>query len=252
MVFELNLEKAKTSLVLCLEKAGILKPPVMDMAFLLDVSSSFDDEHRSGITNDMMSRLVPWGMVFDPDKKFEVYTFSNGPSHVHQVGDVNASNYKNYIQREIIDNVDGYNGGTDYSYALEASVQNFGWGVAPKSEEKQGFLSKLFGKKQTVNVAPVVPKTGLVVMLTDGDNSDKYETIQVLQNAKNNGYKVFFLFIGVSNQANSFSFLKKLEKDFENVGFYAINDLKKFVNSSDDEINQALISQKLIDFLGNQ
>ncbi|MFO1337901.1 MAG: hypothetical protein U1F53_06625 [Burkholderiaceae bacterium] len=60
MALQLNLEKSKATLQLCLQKAGIVQPPAMDMGVLLDVSGSFEDEHQDGTTNRLLTRLVPW------------------------------------------------------------------------------------------------------------------------------------------------------------------------------------------------
>ncbi|MES2943527.1 MAG: hypothetical protein V4772_11725, partial [Pseudomonadota bacterium] len=78
MALSLNLTKAEKSLKLCLQKSGLVEPPQVDLAFVLDVSGSFDDEHRAGVTDALLTRLVPWGMTFDPDRKLDVFSFSSG------------------------------------------------------------------------------------------------------------------------------------------------------------------------------
>src|SRR4051812_26480201 len=121
MPLQLNLQKSAQALRLNLAKRGIVAPPQADLAFNMDVSGSFEDEHRDGLTQTLLTRLVPWGMVFDPDKKLDVFTFSDGPDHVHHVGDITEATVDSYIENRIIGRVPGWCRGTDYSYVLEAN-----------------------------------------------------------------------------------------------------------------------------------
>lgn len=235
MALSLNLNKSAQTLRLSLEKAGIVKPPQVDLAFDLDVSGSFDDEHQDGTTNDLLARLVPWGMVFDPDQKLDVFTFSDGSGHAHYVGDVTPDTYEDYVRRNIINKVPGYNSGTDYSYVIEKNLEHFGW------KKKGGLLSGLMGSKEK--------KRSIVIFVTDGDNSDKQRTEQVLAESEARKDGVYFLFLGVSNGSKSFPFIDKLGERFGNVGFVAINDVAKFVQQSDDDLNRVLLGDELLEWL---
>ena len=124
MALQLNLEKSKAALQLCLHKAGVTQPPVMDMGVLLDVSGSFEDEHQDGTTNRLLTRLIPWGLTFDPDGKLDVTTFSHGERHVHRVGSVTAANYADFVQRQVIGRVPGWNGGIEGGSACAGFVAN--------------------------------------------------------------------------------------------------------------------------------
>lgn len=126
MALTLNLQKSEQTLKLCLQKKGILTPPAIDLAILMDVSGSFEDEHVSGITTDLMARLVPWGLTFDPDRKLDVFTFSNGADRVDDVGPITETNYQGFVKNKIIRRVSGWCGGTDYSYVLEKALDSFG------------------------------------------------------------------------------------------------------------------------------
>ncbi|HSI47425.1 MAG TPA: VWA domain-containing protein [Ideonella sp.] len=241
MALTLNLQKSQASLQLCLQKAGVTQPPVVDMAFLLDVSGSFEDEHREGITNDLLTRLVPWGLTFDPDKKLDVITFSHSAASVFEVGAVTADNYQGYVGREIVAKVPGWCGGTDYSHALEQALRGFGWlkGAEP------GLLGKLFGRKAEVKAK----KRSLVVMVTDGENNDHARTRQVLRESQQRGDEVYFLFLGISNQPGQFGFLEAIGDEFDNTGFLAVTNLRHFVAQSDDELNQSLLLPELLTWL---
>jgi len=244
MALTLNLEKAQASLQLCLQKAGVVTPPQLDMAFVLDVSGSFEDEHQDGTTNDLMTRLVPWGLTFDPDKKLDVITFSNGPRSVHSVGAVTAQNYRGYVAQNIIGRVPGWCGGTDYSFAIEEALRSFGW--LDNTGRKASLIGKLFGQKDE---APKQRRRSLVVFVTDGDNTDHARTMEVLRASEARQDQVYFLFLGISNQGSRFPFLEKIGDAFGNTGFAAINDLRRFVAMSDEELNEALLQQELLDWM---
>lgn len=246
MALQVNLEKATQSLVLSLEKAGITTPPILDVGFGMDVSASFEDEHLSGITNDLLTRLVPWGLAFDPDKKVDCFTFSNGPSRVDNPGPVDAKNYENYVANKIIGRVNGWNGGTDYSYLIERVLQHFGW--MPKEQESAGLLGRLFGKKSDAGT-PAQKRRSIIIIATDGDNNDKERTRQVLKQSEARKDEVYFIFLGISNQGSTFPFLESIGDQFGNTGYVPISDLRKFVAKSDEELNALLISDELLDWL---
>eukprot|EP01030_Chromulinospumella_sphaerica_P021594 gene21594-21544_t len=60
MALTLDLNKSQQALVLNLAKVGVTETPQVNVAFVMDVSGSFDDEHREGVTNDLLTRLIPW------------------------------------------------------------------------------------------------------------------------------------------------------------------------------------------------
>jgi hypothetical protein len=256
MALELNLEKSAKTLALCLEKAGIVTPPQLEVGFGLDVSGSFEDEHTSGVTNDLLTRLVPWGLAFDPDKKLDCFTFSDGEDNVADVGPADTTNYADFVKAKIcekvggrvIAKVKGFNGGTDYSYVLEKMLGNFGW--AGNTVKKAGFFGKLMGKKDEVVVG--AKKRSLVIIATDGDNYDKQRTMDVLRASEARGDKVYFLFLGVSNQGSRFPFLESIGDQFSNTGFVSIPNLRKFVQMSDEELNQQLIGDELLAWFGSK
>jgi hypothetical protein len=243
MALTLDLNKSQQALVLNLSKAGVSELPKVDVAFVMDVSGSFDDEHRQGVTNDLLTRLIPWAALFDPDQKMEVYTFSNGPRNVHHAADVSARNYAGYVQREII-GCPGYLGGTDYSYVLERVLTDFGW----MAEKPKGFLSRIFGGGETP--APAVqPRQTLIFFVTDGESADEAKTTALLAASQARGDGVYFHFLGVSNQSAKFPYIEGLGERFGNVGFTAVNRVRQWVQQSDDAINQALISDELVAWL---
>lgn len=253
MALALDLNKAEQGLRLSLKKAGIITPPQVDLAFNLDVSGSFDDEHRGGLTNELLVRLVPWGMVFDPDKKMEVFTFSDGPSHVHHVGDVTPGTCDDYVRRKIIRQVPGYNGGTDYSYVLERNLERFGWKPTTSAvQPKRGIFGGFFGGGKSTPSQSTEKKRSIVIHVTDGEIGDKRDearTERVLADSEARQDGVYFLFLGVSNQPSKFEFIERLGDRFDNVGFVSIRDVGEWVKQSHDDINQALLGDELLAWL---
>jgi hypothetical protein len=245
MALTLDLNKSQQALVLNLAKAGVSDPPKVDVAFVLDVSGSFDDEHRQGVTNDLLTRLIPWAALFDPDQKMEVYTFSNGPRNVHHAADVSAKNYAGYVQREVI-GCPGYNGATDYSYVLERVLTDFGW----TAEKPKGFFARLLGGGAASAPAPAAqPRPTLIFFVTDGESADEAKTTALLAASQARGDGVYFHFLGVSNQSAKFPYIERLGEQFGNVGFTAVNQVRRWVQQPDDAINQALISDELVAWL---
>jgi hypothetical protein len=267
MAISVNLEKSAATLRLSLEKAGITQPPVVEVGFNMDVSGSFEDEHMDGLTNDVMTRLVPWGLVFDPDQKLDFFTFSSnhgGRPPAYYVGEVTAQNYQGYIQREVIRKVPNWNGGTLFVPVLQMNRQHFGWVEGPKPTpavapaEKKGIFSKLFGggKEEapapaapTPVVAPVQRKT-LILFVTDGANDDRDATERLLEQMQSRGEQIYIQFFAMNNDPSvRFEFLQHVADRFDNTGLYICRDIKAFTNMSDEEINEIMISEELIDWL---
>lgn len=180
MALTMNTTKSTNSLKMNLSKRNIPTPPAIDVAFIMDVSGSFQDEHRSGVTNDLVTKLMPWGLVFDPNKQMEFYTFSNG-NNVDNVGPINERNYQGFIQNKVYGKVKGWCGGTDYSYVIEQVLEDFGW------TKTQGFFSKMFGKK------PEPKQKTLVFFITDGENSDHSRMTKILQESQQRKDGVYFI-----------------------------------------------------------
>jgi hypothetical protein len=246
----LDLNKAATSLRLSLDKAGVASDIKADLIFDIDVSGSFEHEHEEGTTSRLIERLVPYGMVLDPDGAMDVFTFSGGRDTVHRVGTVRPEDAKGYVQRNVVDKVPGWNGGTTYSYVLERNLQYFGW--LPQ-DEQGGVLqaiSRFFGGEPQ---KPVFrgKKKSIVIFVTDGENADTDigRTVRVLEASQNRADDVYFLFIGACEHSVEFKFLKTIGARFKNTGVVIIRDLDAFVEKSDEEISAALLGQELIDWL---
>ena len=251
MSLQLNLEKSRANLQLCLAKAGINVVPKLDLAFALDVSGSFLDEHRTGITARLLDRLIPWGLTFDPDQQLEVFTFSNGVRAAHAVGAVNASNHAGFMSEQIVGKVPGWGGGTDYAPVLEKVLDHFGWlpAKAACTSLWQRIGQQWFDKPVEENRQQRDCTSSLLIVVTDGENDDQAQTLRVLMESQTRRDGVYILFIGISNQHRAFPFIEGLGERFANTGFVAINDLRGFVALDDQAINEKLLSQELLAWL---
>lgn len=247
MTLQLDLKKSADKLRLSLDKAGVAPDIKAELVFDIDVSGSFEHEHEEGTTSQLMSRLVPYGMVLDPDGKMDVFTFSNGRASVYHVGTVTPDNSNDYIRRKVAGRVPGWNGGTDYSYVLERNLQHFGW--LPKDESLGDIVSRFFGmERQTA----AVRKRSIVIFVTDGENdpANHVHTTAVLEASQNRGDEVYFLFMGICEHDDAdFSFLEKVAARFRNTGVVIVRDLDSFVELSDEELNAQLLGPELLEWL---
>lgn len=248
MALQVDLTKSAGALRLSLEKAGILTPPSVEVAFDLDVSGSYEDEHLDGSTNDLMTRLVPWGLVFDPDKQLDVFTFSSGPSGVYNPGQVNANNYEGFVKKNVI-GCPGWRGGTSYAPVLRKNLELFGWLPSSDgpSERRGGFLG--FGGKPAAQSTQAPKRKSLVLFNTDGANDDKAQTEQLFAEMQRNNYQMYVAFIAYANGNPDFSFIHGLADKYNNCGIVIIKNMKQWTAKSDDEINAEIITPELVEWL---
>ncbi|MGJ7523542.1 VWA domain-containing protein [Variovorax sp. LT1P1] len=255
----LCLEQSAGSLRLALDKAGVVANVKAETAAIIDVSGSFEHEHKEGTTSILIERLVPFCMVLDPDRRMDVFTFSSGERNAQYVGAVTPDDARDYVTRNIVDRVPGWNGGTTYSFVLERTLEHFGWKVceeAHRSSQGKGFLGRLFGWSPSGHVHDI-PHThekrrSLVLFITDGENegSDEARTIRVLEESQRRGDQVYFLFIGAcEDKGVTFEFVRKIARRFKNTGVVIIRDLEAFVAQSDEELNSALLGAELVEWL---
>lgn len=261
MALVMNLEKleaTKSKLSMCLEKAGIFKPPVVELCFVLDVSRSYTDMHvpprhgQPSVTEKLVERITPWGMLFDPDKKLDVVTFSNGKKNAVHVGAITEENYTTFIGDYVVE-CQGWDGGTDYSYAITKCLQLFGFVPEDEDEVKEvktpGLFSRLFGPKTaeaTVQLDVPLKRKSLVLFNTDGENSDVKETERVLKESEARGDQIYFIFLGVNADVRKFEFIQCLADKYSNVNFHHVKDYEKFVDMSDEDLNAILLTEEFL------
>lgn len=248
MALQLNLQKSARALRVSLDKAGVAPDVKAELIFDMDVSGSFEHEHEEGTTSQLIARLVPYGMELDPDGRMDVFTFSDGKHSAHHVGTVTPDDCEDYIVRNVISRVPGWNGGTNYSYVLERNLQHFGW--LPAEPESGGFFSRFFGLAAP-EPAIRAKKRSIVIFVTDGENhsADHARTIRVLEESERRGDQVYFLFVGACEHDVDFGFLREIAKRFRNTGVVIIRDLDAFVELSDEQLNAQLLGPELLEWL---
>lgn len=248
-MLSLDLNKSAEKLRLNLDKAGVGGTVKAELIFDIDVSGSFEHEHEEGTTSLLLERLVPYGMVLDPDGQIDVFTFSDGEKHVHHVGVVTPDDAEGYIKRKVVGRVPGWSGGTTYSYVLERNLQHFGW--LPRPPEQPGLLSRFFGRRTEADVTIAEKKRSIVFFVTDGENheSDEARSTRILEESQARGDRVYFVFIGFCDTNPDFKFIREVAKRFENTDAVIVQDLEGFVRLSDEEINRQLLSAELIGWL---
>jgi hypothetical protein len=234
MSLVLDLNKSAEKLRLDLTKAAGGTLPEADVGFDLDVSGSYEGLHRSGVTSLLMSRMIPFCMVFDPDKKLDVWTFSDGPAHY--VGAITPDDHKDFVRRKVIEKVPNWCGRTDYAPVLKANVKHFGWG-----KSQGGFLG--FGAK------PIAGKKSLVLFNTDGASDDPEETDELMKEMQDKGYQVYVQFIAIKQPSANFSFIERLADDYSNCGLIVIDDINKWVALDDDSLNAQFLTDELVDWM---
>lgn len=243
----LDLNKAAKGLRLSLDKAGVGPDIKAELIFDIDVSGSFEHEHEEGTTSQLIERLVPYGMVLDPDGAMDVFTFSNDEHSVYHVGTVTPADAEGYVVRNVVDNVPGWKGGTHYSYVLERNLRHFGW-LEAEGPGLLAAISRFFGAAEP---ARREQKKSIIIFITDGENheEDEARTDAVLSASEGRGDDVYFLFIGVCEHGAEFKFLKRIAKRYQNTGVVLVRDMDSFVVQSDEQLSRELLTPELIAWL---
>ena len=74
-----DLTKAARALRVSLDNAAVAADMQAELFIDIDVSGSFEHEHKEGPTNKRVARLLPWGMVLNLEQAVDVFTFGHGP-----------------------------------------------------------------------------------------------------------------------------------------------------------------------------
>ena len=94
--FDLNKPKEKLQFVLQKHNVNTIIPCQVHLAF--DVSLSFDDEHSSGYTQQLLNRIVPFSLLFDKNQTLDSYVFGSG---AQKLDDININNFNTYVRTDI-------------------------------------------------------------------------------------------------------------------------------------------------------
>lgn len=231
-----NLEQHVVSLSKCIVNLSkTRKTDLGDMrarvAVVLDYSGSMGRLYRNGTVQKTLNRLVPLGLTFDDNGSIDLFLFQ---SDYRQMEDLTLRTYDNYVQQVIMAS-DYRMGGTAYAPVLRAMIE----GTTTVREVKKG----LFGTAQEQTHIPgIVDNTmpTFILFITDGDNSDKPETDEIIR--RSSGMNVFIQFIGIGR--DNFGYLEQLDnmqgRVRDNTGFSKMEDLER---ASDDELFTNVLGQ---------
>lgn len=180
------------------------------VVFVIDVSGSMMDMFNNGTVQSVTERLMPLGLKFDDNGEMEVYRFSGRCESCKNVG---MSNISGFVDKNIKKGAEW--NGTEYAPIFERIFEDY-----------------------VENNKSVIPT--FVIVVTDGDNSDKSETIRAIKEISK--YNVFFKFVGVGTAG--MQFLEKLDdldgRTVDNANFVRIRDINK---ASDEELYTLLLEE---------
>lgn len=209
---QLDLRK---QIVLDLKKQKGLEGQIARVVLCLDKSGSMDWLYKNGFVQRLVERVLPVGLGFDDDGEVELYVFHNEAFRHKTNISVNSISS---IVPEVIRQYEY--GGTKYAPPIELILDQM---IGTKSGGMFGLGRKERPNKKLLN--PVY-----VIYVTDGENSDRKETEEILKEAS--GYPIFFQFVGIGKE--TFSFLKKLDdlsgRVVDNANFFQANDLDKMTD----------------------
>lgn len=181
------------------------------VAFAMDYSGSMDDLYRNKSVQKLITRLLPIALKFDDNGELESWLFSIGKKKLEPV---TLENYENYV-KDVIYRSNFRMSGTEYSPVLRDMVHYY--------KDKQPSEIPAF-----------------IIFITDGDNSDKYETDAIVREFSK--YNMFVQFVGIGT--DSFSYLRKLDdlsgRASDNTGFITVRDINRL---SDEELYTKLLEQ---------
>ena len=206
---------------------------------VLDYSGSMSRMYKDGTVQQTLDKLMPLGLTFDDNGEIEVYLFQNG---YRKLPELTIDNYDTYVANVI--NKSGFSmGGTEYAPVLKAirDIHNV------NSGKSKGLFGGLFGNKTTVEVVENADEIIFIIFITDGDNSDKRQTDEVVREMSH--MKDFIQFVGIGSAR--FDYLEKLDdldgRACDNTGFTKFTDV---VNVSDDVL-YANVLEQFADWLKN-
>lgn len=227
---QLNLRKNQ---VLDLKKDLGIGSQKAEVVLVLDYSGSMDHLYRTGAVQALVERILPLGMAFDDDGSVDLYLFHQNFIKIDRA--ITSMNISGYVDKYIYgSNGPKFNMGyTSYSPIISEITKRF---ATPG--KGGGFLSRMFGPKETLPQIPNYPV--YVIFITDGENDDKTASEIAIREAAN--YGIFWQFIGIGTER--FNFLKKLDtltgRKVDNANFFQTPALAQ---TSDDVLYKMLLTE---------
>lgn len=219
---QLDLRK---QIVLDLKKEKGLEGQIASVVLVLDKSGSMKKLYQNGFVQRLVERVLPLGLGFDDNGEVELYIFH---SHAFRHPTNISRNTLTSIVPDVIKKYE-YEA-TEYANPIKLILDEW---IGPKTKGFFGMGSKTRPSKKLEN--PVY-----VIFVTDGENSDKGETKEILREASH--YPIFFQFVGIGPE--SFNFLRKLDdldgRIIDNANFFQANNLDTL---TDEDLYSKLMTE---------
>lgn len=188
---------------------------------VMDYSGSMRNMYENGTVQRVIDKLLPLGLTFDDNGEVEVFRFETS---FNQFKSLTLKNYENYVAN-VLYNGKGM-GGTYYAPVLKEIKKQY----LDEQPKKFGLF-----KSNKNTEAPV-----FVVFITDGDNSDKYDTDKIIRELSSTN--CFVQFVGVGNAR--MQYLEKLDdldgRECDNTGFVKFENIE---NVSDSVLYSNVLEQ---------
>lgn len=164
------------------------------VVLVLDISLSMNRLYKDGTVQKVIERILAMALTFDDDGEVDLFLFG---THAYQLPPVNLDGIAGYVERVIL---------KDYKIV-----------EATKYAPPLRLIHEKYRKPQ--------PDPVFVIFITDGGNSDRRETTEVVQAMS--GEPIFIQFVGIG--AEKFPFLQRLDeltgRVVDNAGFMQVNDI---------------------------
>ena len=183
-----------------LEKKG-LRGIKSQVVLVLDISKSMNRLFKEGVIQELVKRILGLALNFDDDGSIDLMLFG---TRAYQLPSVSLDDLDGYVDREIMANY----------RIIEAT--------------KYATALNLIKDKYKGNQDDPV----FVIFITDGNNSDKKESTELI--TKLSKESIFIQFVGIGKE--TFPYLKKLDelpnRFLDNAGFMHVNDISSIDDSS--------------------
>lgn len=222
--------------VIDLKKKSNILDQKAQVCFAMDISGSMLDLYRNGTVQDVFERILPLGLAFDDDQAVDLFLFHDKSIEVSE--QIKIQNIDDFVNKKIMGKYEF--GGTNYAPVLKAILQKYGKFKKVEKTEKTGFLGMFSKKTEDTKEPDQLDLPVYVVMITDGENSDKREAEEIVREMSAHG--IFIQFVGIGSA--SFNFLMNLDnlsgRKIDNANFFKVDNIKTV---SDDKLYSLLMAE---------
>lgn len=228
----LNLDKVK----FVLTKRNINDIPC-NVAFAMDVSGSIKWLYDNGTIQAVTERIATIAMTVDVDKQLDFLVFDD---MAHELEAITEQNLIGYINKYVLKNRGLWNG-TKYAPAIKMICE----AVSPTPvPEKKGFFSAFKRAKPVISTTDKNLPPVLAILITDGQNFDKEDTIRVLEKAQS--LNIYWQLVGIGKDTSQFDFIRQMGDRYPNVGYIPITDIAAI---PEEDLYDALLNDEFADWI---